>query len=915
MATNIYAGPATIYSGTPGAGVWLIDCRTTCNTGAGTITLTVTVAGFAVQGVTSITKKAGVTSLSLPVQVVTGASEAVVITIQSDNAADTAVTLNTPAPYVASTPQTIDAGSAAFAQKMAKESLGVAGVVRHASALGSNGDTLSWATAGTAVATVMSAATAGDLVKLGAETFARGGGVGVVTVAGVNVDGAGMDVTFITSTRVTPSNVLTLGANARLSNLTVVSTEVGADYVTPVYLVNNDTCDHVHAIGNTDGFYALLAGGFCVLDDCEADSNYDAINVFGSGTLIVNRGHFRTIGPTTQGDNLARGLCTNDSIVAYVNAKLLLARNAGGNTRGASALDSSVQIHGDGDIVATDTSNNAVACLHAAGSATIIKFGGSLYSQNGNNTDLAVKNEGTGKIVLIGVDYDRTKTSNTSTGSIIDIPMHAVDANGLALAVASLQPDIDTVSNVKYAKATVYGFMGTLLSGTAALIVAAWQKLFNIAAPANTVNDLATAAQIPAHFSAVPMVSLGSGIYAVPATDQAGAQLPAKTDVTNLNNLSALANIYPNGIELVRPATSTVAYPFTLTVKDEEGHLIDADATPTLTLTNAAGTDRSAGLSGVSHLATGVYTFTYTVAYTDTSPEGLAGHASCAVGLSARRADFGMTVADAESISTMADIKGQVDKLQFITDGAGGYWALSKVEDYLTGKVPLLTDDSRLPATVIAAKSDLPVAPDNTTIGQIATRLGTPAGGGTVAAKTDLIATNAADSANAVTAQGNAATAATAATTAAGHNNPLDATQTQAATAAALTAFPAQKSDVAVTLPTAPSGYGITITDEQIDALIIGVATAIDIGVLLDPSGTGSVPVVLEVRRFGVPFTGVQVSVFNDEACTDRVAGTGIVTTNAAGKVLFNLNPDTYWAKKVFAGDTFKQNPQQITVT
>ncbi len=97
MASNIYASAVTIYSATPGAGLWLIDCQSTCNTGAGTITLTVTVGGRTIYGAgVAYTKSAGITSVGYPVQVLAAAAEAVTITIQSSNASDTAVTLNTP---------------------------------------------------------------------------------------------------------------------------------------------------------------------------------------------------------------------------------------------------------------------------------------------------------------------------------------------------------------------------------------------------------------------------------------------------------------------------------------------------------------------------------------------------------------------------------------------------------------------------------------------------------------------------------------------------------------------------------------------------------------------------------------------------------------------------------------------------
>ncbi len=97
MSSNIYAGAVTIYSATPGAGLWLIDCQSTVNTAASTITLTVTVGGRTIYGASvAYTKSAGITSVGYPVQVLAAAAEAVTITIQSSNSSDTAVTLNAP---------------------------------------------------------------------------------------------------------------------------------------------------------------------------------------------------------------------------------------------------------------------------------------------------------------------------------------------------------------------------------------------------------------------------------------------------------------------------------------------------------------------------------------------------------------------------------------------------------------------------------------------------------------------------------------------------------------------------------------------------------------------------------------------------------------------------------------------------
>jgi hypothetical protein len=147
-----------------------------------------------------------------------------------------------------------------------------------------------------------------------------------------------------------------------------------------------------------------------------------------------------------------------------------------------------------------------------------------------------------------------------------------------------------------------------------------------------------------------------------PATASALATL--QTAATNLNNLSALANLfYPTS--MVRPSSGSIAYPLTFVVKDSEGHSIDVDSnTVTLTATNAAGTDRSANLSAATHSATGEYIFTYTVA-SSAVDEGLRITAAGTVQSAARKAYANIDVADADSLLSLAAIQAQTDKLAF----------------------------------------------------------------------------------------------------------------------------------------------------------------------------------------------------------------------------------------------------------
>lgn len=129
--------------------------------------------------------------------------------------------------------------------------------------------------------------------------------------------------------------------------------------------------------------------------------------------------------------------------------------------------------------------------------------------------------------------------------------------------------------------------------------------------------------------------------------------------ITNLNNLSALANLFgPPILEI--PDSSSSLYPFTFVVRDAEGKLVDLDASPTITATNAAGTSRAANLSAVSHPSTGVYTFTYSVA-SNATEEGLRIVATGAVSSEARRADANVAVADYDAVTMIAAIKDTVN--------------------------------------------------------------------------------------------------------------------------------------------------------------------------------------------------------------------------------------------------------------
>jgi hypothetical protein len=135
----------------------------------------------------------------------------------------------------------------------------------------------------------------------------------------------------------------------------------------------------------------------------------------------------------------------------------------------------------------------------------------------------------------------------------------------------------------------------------------------------------------------------------------------ALTAISNLNNLSALANLYGSPLLEIPDAGST-SFAFTLVVRDNEGKLVDLDASPTIAAANAAGTDRSANLSAVAHPSTGRYTFTYAVAAA-AAEESLRITCSGTVSGEARYVEWIGAVVDYDSITTLAAIKAKTDNL------------------------------------------------------------------------------------------------------------------------------------------------------------------------------------------------------------------------------------------------------------
>lgn len=246
----------------------------------------------------------------------------------------------------------------------------------------------------------------------------------------------------------------------------------------------------------------------------------------------------------------------------------------------------------------------------------------------------------------------------------IKIPLTTVDPYSSTFGLGTLACNLVSI-------------LGTSLTETVGgYLAAGFKKLFDVASPALTMASVNQTGDSYARIGAPSGASLAADILSLynrlgapagvsTAADIAGVKSVVDaigTAVTNLNNLSAKANIFGSAL-LEIPDSSTRVYLYTMVVRDDEDKLVDLDASPTLTLTNASGTDRSALLSAVSHPSTGQYTWTITVG-TSTNNESLTLTATGAYGAETRLAKLGLQVVDYDTATAIAAIQSAVATVQ-----------------------------------------------------------------------------------------------------------------------------------------------------------------------------------------------------------------------------------------------------------
>jgi hypothetical protein len=147
-----------------------------------------------------------------------------------------------------------------------------------------------------------------------------------------------------------------------------------------------------------------------------------------------------------------------------------------------------------------------------------------------------------------------------------------------------------------YISVNLKAILRTVLTETVGgYLAAAFKKLFDVVTPVLT---------------AASVNQTGDSYARIGAN---GAGLTSLATAAQINSLAVntRANIHVP-VEIETPDAATQVYKIRLHLFDVEGNMEAPDSTPTIALTNAAGTDRSSRLSVASNPSTGVYTWDYT---------------------------------------------------------------------------------------------------------------------------------------------------------------------------------------------------------------------------------------------------------------------------------------------------------------
>lgn len=318
----------------------------------------------------------------------------------------------------ASVNQTADCNAVTTWQRHARVANDCIGTVWYVSVAANGGsdsnDGLTPWTPKLTIKTTVESAVAGDVVLIGPGTFTVAGGSRVLHPTGVVVRGTGVDSTIIIGSG--PFMIFWRPSSDCSLEYLTINTRASATcapwgVVTSDAAVANAILRNVRLIGESDCLY-LSCTSVCSVSVYNSifSGRWDSVACDGAAhTVDIYDTEIDGQGPSVTAVETNAIRCSQGTVTCWgcrVSARL---GRTGYGTNG----------------------------IYATSSGNITMHGGSLFVYDANNAGLSIKNAGTGRIEMDGVEYDLTKTSNTGGGTISDTPSHSVDSNGLTIQAAT----------------------------------------------------------------------------------------------------------------------------------------------------------------------------------------------------------------------------------------------------------------------------------------------------------------------------------------------------------------------------------------------------------------------------------------------------------------------------------------------
>lgn len=263
------------------------------------------------------------------------------------------------------------------------------------------------------------------------------------------------------------------------------------------------------------------------------------------------------------------------------------------------------------------------------------------------------------------VPSDAKAINAVSTSSVT-----AVNAN-----LGTTQPvNFTGTGSTAYVKAGLWEILGTVLTETAGQLAAGFKKFFNVASPTFTIGSTNQTGDSFALIGAT-----GSGLTSLATASSQTSILNAVNAITT--NTSRTGITLPGFMPL--PASGTSPMLIEIKLFDIEGHLEDADTnTVTVHAKDASGNSLDANLASTTATrdSTGQYHANYTLNSTD-SEGGVYITATYSVGAVSMAASAAFTVAQADTVTSIAAIKAKTDNLPASPAAVGSAMTLTSAYD------------------------------------------------------------------------------------------------------------------------------------------------------------------------------------------------------------------------------------------